>query len=69
MWKMVGQHLYLNIIFNNFIVKTGHSVWCDQGMSEVDVPNLHNISFGVQMQGSQGLKASSVLWWIVYLNN
>ena len=35
----------------------------------MDVPNLHNTSFGVQMQGSQGLKASSVLWWIVYLNN
>ena len=32
-WKMMGQHLFLNIIPNNFKVGTGQKLWCDQGMS------------------------------------
>ena len=31
-WKVVGQHLILNIIPNNFTVGTKQRVWCDQGM-------------------------------------
>jgi hypothetical protein len=31
-WKVVGQHLYLNIILNNFTVVTRRKVWCDRGM-------------------------------------
>ena len=32
-WKVVGQHLFMNIIPNNFTVGTERKVWCDQGMS------------------------------------
>ena len=32
-WKVVGQHLFLNIIPSNFTAETGRKVWCDQGMS------------------------------------
>ena len=32
MWKVEGQHLFLNIIPNNFTAGTGRKVWCDQGM-------------------------------------
>ena len=30
-WKVVGQHLFLDIIPNSFTVGTGRKVWCDQG--------------------------------------
>ena len=29
--KMVGQHLFLNIIHNNFTTRTKRKVWCDWG--------------------------------------
>ena len=32
-WKVVGQHLFLSIISNNFTAGTGRKVWCDRGMS------------------------------------
>ena len=32
---MVGQHLFLNIIFSNFTVGIGREVWCDQGHDNV----------------------------------
>ena len=31
-WKVVGQHLFLNIIPNNFTAGTRRKVWCDQDM-------------------------------------
>ena len=31
---MVGEHLLMNIIPNNFSVETGWKVWCDRDMSE-----------------------------------
>ena len=31
--KVVGQHLFLNIIPSNFTVGSGRKVWCDRGMS------------------------------------
>ena len=31
-WKMVDQHLVLNIIPSNFTTWTGHKVWCDWGL-------------------------------------
>jgi hypothetical protein len=34
MWKVMGQHLFLNIIPNNFMMaRTGWKVWCDRDMS------------------------------------
>ena len=36
-WKMVGQHLFLNIIPNNFTGGTGPKVWCDRDMSVGDL--------------------------------
>ena len=30
--KVVGHHLFLNIIPNNFTVRTERKVWCDRGM-------------------------------------
>ena len=30
----MGQHLFLNIIPNNFTVRTGREVWCDRGLSQ-----------------------------------
>ena len=32
-WKVMGQHLILNIIHNNFTAKIEWKVWCDRGMS------------------------------------
>ena len=32
-WKVVGQHLFLNIVPNNYTARTGRKVWCDRGMS------------------------------------
>ena len=32
-WTMVGQHLFLNVIPNNFTVDTRRKYWCDHGMS------------------------------------
>ena len=32
MWKVVGQHLFLNIVPNNFTARTEREVWCDRGM-------------------------------------
>ena len=32
MWKVVGQHLFLNIIPNNFTAGAGRKSWCDWGM-------------------------------------
>ena len=34
MWKVMGQHLFLDIIPNNFTVGTGRKVWCDQAMNQ-----------------------------------
>ena len=34
---MVGQHLFLNIIPNNFTATTGRKVWCDRAMSGLAV--------------------------------
>ena len=33
MWKVVGQHLFLNLIPGNFIAGTKQKVWCDRGMT------------------------------------
>ena len=33
MWKVVDQHLILNIIPNNFTAGTKRKVWCDQNMT------------------------------------
>ena len=33
MWKVVGQHLFLNIIPNDFIARTGWKVCCDRVLS------------------------------------
>ena len=30
---MMGQHLYMNTIHDNFTVGTGRKVWCDRDMS------------------------------------
>ena len=30
--KVVGHHLFLNVIPNNFTAKTERKVWCDRGM-------------------------------------
>ena len=32
-WKVMGQHLFLNIIPNNFTVRTAQKVWCDRSMN------------------------------------
>ena len=32
----MGQHLFLNIIPNNFTARTGRKVWCDRGISLKD---------------------------------
>ena len=32
-WKVVGQHLVLNIIPNNFTARTRRKFWCDRGIS------------------------------------
>ena len=32
-WKVVGQHLFLNIIPTNFMARTKQKSWCDWGMS------------------------------------
>jgi hypothetical protein len=32
-WKVVGWHLFLDIILINFTAETRHKVWCDRGMS------------------------------------
>ena len=32
-WTVVGQHLFLNLIPNNFIVGTRQKCWCDHGTS------------------------------------
>jgi hypothetical protein len=32
MWKVVGQHLFLIIISNNFTTGMRRKVWCDRGM-------------------------------------
>ena len=32
LWKVMDQHLILNIIANNFTARTGRKIWCDQGM-------------------------------------
>ena len=32
LWKVVGQHLFLNIIFSNVTAGTGCKFWCDGGM-------------------------------------
>jgi hypothetical protein len=31
-WKMMGEHLYINIPPNNVTAGTGRKRWCDQGM-------------------------------------
>ena len=38
-WKMVDQHLFLNILLNNFITGTGQNRWWDWGM------NVHEYLF------------------------
>ena len=40
-WKVVGQHLFLNIIPNNLMVETGQFFWYDQGMTR-DYPTAVN---------------------------
>ena len=32
-WKVLGEHLFLNIIPGNFMVETGRRFWYDRGMS------------------------------------
>ena len=36
-WKMVGQHLFLNIIPKNFTAGIGWKLWCDRAWEPVDV--------------------------------
>ena len=44
-WKVVCQHLFLNMIPNNFMARTGWKVWCDWGMNLVPQENSgHNWS-------------------------
>ena len=32
-WKVMGQHLFLNIFFSNFTARTGQWwIWCDRGV-------------------------------------
>ena len=38
-WKMMDQHLFMNIIPNNFTAETGRGVWCDWGMRPDSTPN------------------------------
>jgi hypothetical protein len=33
-WKVMGQHLFLNLIPNNFTTRTGRKVWSDPSMSK-----------------------------------
>ena len=33
--KIVGHHLFLNIIPSNFTARTELKVWCDRGMSDI----------------------------------
>ena len=33
--KMLGPHLFMNIIPNNFTVGTKHKIWCDWGMNHI----------------------------------
>ena len=39
MRKVVGQHLFLDTIPNNFIARIGQKVWYDHGMS-VTIPSI-----------------------------
>ena len=43
-WKIVGQHLILNIIPINFMVEIGRKVWCDGGIMSVP-KNLTGLCF------------------------
>ena len=43
--KVVGQHLFLNVIPNNFTARTEWNIWCDRGMSshqQTPIMNLEN---------------------------
>ena len=39
--KMVGHHLILNIIPNNFSARTERKVLCDRGIMRVDLQSRH----------------------------
>ena len=48
---MVGQHLFLNIIPNNFTARTEQKVWCDWGILLCYFPQ-HLSAIDIPMRGS-----------------
>ena len=40
MWKVVDQHLFINIIPDNVTAGTGRKVWCDRGIMKWDEVEL-----------------------------
>ena len=51
--KMVGNHLFLNIIPSNFTAKTERKVWCDRGMRVYDSMNLQWIPLAPMHKSEQ----------------
>jgi hypothetical protein len=61
MWKVVGRHLFLNTIPNNFLGRTGWKVWCDQGMSLVFREKLGTIGQDPNVATSKSYRLSYML--------
>jgi hypothetical protein len=58
-WKVVSQHLFLNIIPNNSIARTGRKVSCDRGLILILVPLLLITIFS-----NQYLDLYNILHWL-----
>jgi hypothetical protein len=49
-WKVVGQHLFMYIVSNNFMVGIGREVWCDRNMrgwshQPIQIPSINNSNY------------------------
>ena len=63
MWKVMGQHLFVDIISNNFTAKSGHIVWCDQGMRPYIVIMIKS-PLRIQRKGPCLMSFSGILYQI-----